>query len=66
VDNFAARVDIEQIKTGPICTMGIGCAEDRELGDFQSIDLTPAGKAVIAYNRGIGGDRTEVRFVKEN
>jgi hypothetical protein len=66
VDDFAARVDIENIKTGPICTMGIGCAEDRELGDFQSIDLTPAGKAVIAYNRNTGGESTEVRFVREN
>jgi hypothetical protein len=46
--------------------MGIGCAEDRELGDFQSVDLTPAGKAVIAYNRGLGGESTDVRFVKEN
>ena len=66
VDDFASRVDIENIKTGPICTMGLGCAEDRELGDFQSIDLTSAGKAVIAYNRSLGGDRTDVRFVKEN
>jgi hypothetical protein len=66
VDNFVSRADIETIKNGPICTMGLGCSEDRELGDFQSVDLTPAGKAVIAYNRSLGGDRTEVRFVKEN
>ena len=65
-DDFTARVAIDNIKTGPICTMGIGCSEDRELGDFQSIDLTPAGKAVIAYNRNTGGESTEVRFVKEN
>jgi hypothetical protein len=64
-DNFVARTDIEQIKTGPICTMGTGCSTDRELGDFQSIDLNGAGKAVIAYNRDAGSG-TEVRFVKEN
>jgi hypothetical protein len=64
-DNFATRVDIENIKDGPICTMGTGCSEDRELGDFQSIDLTPAGKAVIAYNRSIA-DGIDIRFVKEN
>lgn len=65
-DDFAARADIENIKAGPICTMGIGCSEDRELGDFQSVDLTPAGKAVIAYNRSLAGGGTDVRFVKEN
>ena len=64
-DNFAARVDIENVKDGPICTMGTGCSDDRELGDFQSIDLTAAGKAVIAYNRSLAGG-TDIRFVKEN
>lgn len=63
-DNFAARTDIENIKQGPICTMGTGCSEDRELGDFQSIELTSAGKAVIAYNRDVAAG-TDVRFVKE-
>jgi hypothetical protein len=47
--------------------MGIGCSADRELGDFQSVDITPAGKAVIAYNRSLsGGASTDVRFVKGN
>ena len=65
-DDFASRADIETVKTGPICTLGTGCSDDRELGDFQSVDLTGLGKAVIAYNRDAAPGHTEVRFVKEN
>jgi hypothetical protein len=64
-DDFATRTDIEAVKTGPICTQGINCAEDRELGDFQSIDLDGTGRAVIAYNRSLPNGDVEVRFVKE-
>ena len=30
------------------------------------VDLTSAGKAVIAYNRSLSGGRTDIRFAKEN
>jgi len=57
--------DPTPVKTGPICTDGINCAEDRELGDFQQVALDAAGHALMAYDRSIDnvGD-IEVRFVK--
>lgn len=54
------------IKTGPVCTGGINCASDRELGDFQQVALDNSGHAVLSYVRSIdGASNTEIRFVRE-
>jgi len=37
------------VKKGPVCTAGISCSGDRELGDFLSIAHDAAGKALIGY-----------------
>lgn len=61
-----AAADPTAVKTGPICTEGLGCGADRELGDFQMLAMNSAGVAHIAYNRSLDGDfDTEIRFVKQ-
>jgi hypothetical protein len=58
--------DQTPVKSGPICTGGINCAEDRELGDFQQVALDGSGRAVLTYDRSIDNVAdVEVRFVKE-
>ena len=58
--------DATPVKTGPICTNGTACASDRELGDFQSVVIDPAGRANLTYIRSINGSTdTEVRFVRQ-
>jgi hypothetical protein len=64
-DNFASLTDIEQIHSGPVCTGGINCNADREMGDFMEVAIDAAGKSSIAYNRDVAGG-TQVRFVKQN
>jgi hypothetical protein len=56
--------DPTPVKTGPVCTGGINCSEDRELGDFQQVALDGAGHALMSYNRSIDGVDTEIRVVK--
>ena len=53
------------MKSGPVCTGGINCAGDRQLGDFQQVAIDNAGRAVMAYDRLIAGNDTEVRFVAQ-
>lgn len=44
------RVDIAgQAKKGAICTKGLDCNADRELGDFLEILISPSGKSTISY-----------------
>ena len=58
--------DSTPVKTGPICTDGINCSEDRELGDFQQVAIDATGHALLTYNRSIdGASNTEIRVVKE-
>jgi hypothetical protein len=58
--------DATPVKTGPICTGGTKCLADRELGDFQSVVLDPAGRANLTYIRSVNGaSDTEVRFVRQ-
>lgn len=58
--------DSTAVKSGPICTDGINCGSDRELGDFQMLALDGAGKANISYVRSIDGNlNTEIRYVKQ-
>ena len=51
----AAAVDPTPAKTGPVCTAGINCSANRELGDFQTVALDNAGHAVVSYDRVTGG-----------
>jgi hypothetical protein len=64
-DNFGTLTDVETaIHTGPICTAGINCSANRELGDFQQVGIDNAGKSVVSYVRDVAGG-TEVRFAKQ-
>lgn len=58
-------VDSTPVKTGPICTGGINCSGNRELGDFQQVALDKAGNAYLTWARSIDGTRTEVRLVRQ-
>jgi hypothetical protein len=59
-------VDATAVKSGPICTAGINCSANRELGDFQQVAIDGGGHAVLSYNRSIdNASDTEIRFVKE-
>jgi hypothetical protein len=65
---FSAPVSADPTvaKSGPICTEGINCAANRELGDFQSLALDNQGNAVLAWVRSINkGASTEVRFTHQ-
>jgi hypothetical protein len=64
-DGFATRTDIEPVKSGPICTQGAGCSDNRELLDFQSVAIDNAGLAVIAYTRFMPPGPVEIRFAKQ-
>ncbi len=57
--------DPTPVKSGPVCTGGINCSADRELGDFQQVVIDGAGHALMSYNRSIDGAAdTEIRVVK--
>jgi hypothetical protein len=58
-------VDPTPVKSGPVCTGGINCAGDRQLGDFQQVAIDNGGHAVMSYDRVISGNDTEVRFVAQ-
>lgn len=59
-------VDSTPVKAGPVCTEGINCSEDRELGDFQAVSIDPLGRAYLTYTRSINGSSdTEIRFVRQ-
>jgi hypothetical protein len=53
-------------KSGPICTKGIGCSGDRELGDFMSIAHDNNGNALISYVSVPSAGQSLVRFVAQN
>ena len=58
--------DATAIKTGPICTGGIDCSGNRELGDFQQVAIDSTGRAVLSYVRSLDNkDNTQVRFVRQ-
>jgi hypothetical protein len=60
-----STVDPTAVKTGPVCTSGINCSGNRQLGDFQSVAIDGAGRANVAYNR-VNGSVTEVRFCRQS
>jgi hypothetical protein len=47
--------------SGGVCTQGIGCKKDRDLGDFQTVAIDGSGRALIAFV-GPGG----VNVVRQN
>lgn len=64
--NALQTADPTVVKMGPICTGGVNCSSNRELGDFQQIAFDVAGKAVMSYVHSIDNvSNTEIRFVKE-
>ena len=57
--------DPTPVKSGPVCTGGINCSADRELGDFQQVAIDSAGHALMSYCRSIDNvSDTEIRVVK--
>jgi len=59
-------VDPVSVKSGPICTDGLNCSTDRELGDFQSLTMDSSGRAYLTWTRSINGsDDTEIRFARQ-
>jgi hypothetical protein len=60
-----SSVDPAAVKTGPICTSGINCNGNRQLGDFQSVTIDSLGRANVSYNR-VNGSVTEVRFSRQS
>jgi hypothetical protein len=62
-----ATADPIPVKTKPICSGGLGCSANRELGDFQQVVLNGAGKALIAYCRSLDEVAdTQVRVVQQS
>lgn len=60
-------VDPVAVKTGPICTDGLNCRADRELGDFQSLTMDSSGRAYLTWTRSIDGVRdTQIRFARQS
>ena len=60
-----ATVDPTAVKTGPICTDGLSCSGDAELGLRQSMAFDPAGRPNLVYVRSLDGvSNTEVRFTR--
>jgi hypothetical protein len=59
-------VDPTPVKSGPICTEGVGCSGDRELLDFQSDTIDGQGRANLTWTRSIDGVAdTELRFARQ-
>ncbi|HEX2027540.1 MAG TPA: sialidase family protein [Nitriliruptorales bacterium] len=59
-------VDPEPVKTGPICTAGANCTEDRELLDFQAVAVDGEGMANVAWTRSVDNVAdTQIRFAKQ-
>src|SRR5436309_8749547 len=59
-------IDSVPVKSGPICTQGVGCSADRELLDFQCVTLDGAGRANAVWTRSIDGvSDTEIRFARQ-
>lgn len=61
-----SQVDSTPVKTGPICTEGVNCSEDRELLDFLQVAIDPQSRANVAWTRSIdGASDTEIRFARQ-
>ena len=59
-------VDPTPVKTGPICTGGVGCTGNRELLDFQSVALDAGNRANLAWTHSIDNvSDTELRFARQ-
>jgi hypothetical protein len=59
-------IDPTPVKTGPICTEGANCTEDRELLDFQSVVIDAAGRSNATWTRSIDNvSDTEIRFARQ-
>ena len=60
-----ATADVTAVKTGPICTGGLSCSGDTELGLRQSMAFDPSGRPNLVYVRSVDGvSNTELRFTR--
>jgi hypothetical protein len=60
-----STMDSTPAKTGPVCTSGISCGGNRDLGDFQAVALDPQGRANATWARAIGGGAAEIRYTRQ-
>jgi len=62
-----AAADPVAVKTEPICSGGINCSANRELGDFQQVAIDNAGHSIISYDRSLdNASDVQVRIVKQS
>lgn len=62
-----AQIDSLPVKSGPICTEGLDCEENRELLDFLQVAIDPQNRANVAWARSIDNiSDTEIRFAKQS
>jgi hypothetical protein len=56
----------EPMHGGAICTNGSGCTGNRGLLDFFMVQITPDGRAAIAYAQDLGTQTTSTMFVLQD
>jgi hypothetical protein len=59
-------IDTTPSKTGPVCTHGLLCVSDGQLGSFQSVTLDPSGAAYVAYDRVVSQGDTQTMCSTQN
>ena len=60
-----SNADGTPVKSGAICTQGLNCGGDRDLGDFQSVAVDGQGRANLTWARATGGGSAEIRFTRQ-
>jgi hypothetical protein len=59
-------LDSTRVKKGPICLGGFNCSSNRELGDFQAVDVDGTGRAFATWARSIDNvGSTEIRLAHQ-
>lgn len=67
--NFSSPVAIDPtaVKSGPICTQGTaGCSGNRQLLDFQTVTIDPAGRANLSYARATSATAVQTMFDRQS
>lgn len=61
-----STLDYQAVKSGPVCTEGASCQEDRELLDFLQVAIDPQNRANATWTRSIDNAAdTEIRFSRQ-
>lgn len=58
-------IDPTPVKTGPICTEGINCSGDRELGDFQQVTVDSLGNTHAVWSRSNGNGTAVAVYTRQ-